>query len=52
MLYVIDQRLKAQGISLEKSAQGKTKAFFSLSYLFVIFVNFFLNGSNSAPFQF
>lgn len=22
MLYVIDQRLKAQGISLEKSAQG------------------------------
>lgn len=27
MLYVIDQRLKAQGISLEKSAQGTNKRY-------------------------
>lgn len=35
MLYVIDQRLKAQGISLEKSAQGTFR--YQLKYQFSIF---------------
>lgn len=37
MLYVIDQRLKAQGISLEKSAQGNSRFL-----LFVGIAGFFL----------
>lgn len=43
MLYVIDQRLKAQCITLEKSTQGKSQVFSSLSFnLIYIFLNFWL----------
>lgn len=36
MLYVIDQRLKAQSISLEKSAQGNFSSLFFKLFVFLI----------------